>query len=120
MSNLPANRLPSCGIGKSVTRKTITGQDFTYTVEDAVGFEVGKINRKFICLQRIQHTAPKKRIEYRFAYYMIGVKDGAKGRWVFGQFALMLAPSELKRLLYMAVAKWPDFSKLLPKLSDKG
>jgi hypothetical protein len=107
---------PNFGVGKRSTRKNINGDEFTFVVEDAVGFEVGSVNQKYICLQKIQHLAPKKRVEYRFAYYMIGVKEGAKGRWVFGQYALMIAPSQLKKLLQLAVKKWPEFTELMPKL----
>ncbi|WHZ11973.1 MAG: hypothetical protein OJF60_002413 [Burkholderiaceae bacterium] len=105
---------PNFGIGKTSTRKNIRGAPFTFKVEDAVGFQVGKEHKKYICLQRLKHLTPKERIEYRFAYYMVGVKEGAKGRWVFGQYALMIGPKQLQRLLLMAVKKWPDFSELIP------
>jgi hypothetical protein len=113
MPDLPAE-LPDCGVGKLRTRKNIKGQPFTFFVEDFVGFP-SKDGRKFICLQKIQHTAPRPAREYRFAYYMVGEKPGAKGRWVFGQFALLLGEAELKKLLKLATKKWSDFAnKVLP------
>ncbi len=112
MPSLPTD-LPDCGVGKLRTRRNINGAPFSFKVEDFVGFPTMD-GKKFICLQKIQHTAPKPASEYRFAYYMVGVKPGAKGRWVFGQFALLLSEPELKRLLRMAAKKWPDFSKVLP------
>ena len=49
-------------------------------------------------------------MEYRFAYYMLGVKPGAKGRWVFGQYAPMIPATELKKLLAAARARaWDGF-----------
>jgi hypothetical protein len=110
---------PRFGVGSRSTRKNINGEEFTFSVEDAVGFEVGTINKKYICLQKLRHEKPKKRIEYRFAYYMIGVKPGGHGRWVFGQYALMIEPNQLKKLLKMAAKKWPDFANLLPKISHE-
>ena len=110
---------PKFGVGRRSTRKNIHGEEFTFLVEDAVGFKVGKLNKKYICLQKICHEKPKKRLEYRFAYYMIGVKQGAFNRWVFGQYALMIEPNQLERLLKMASKKWPDFAKLLPRFSNE-
>jgi hypothetical protein len=54
---------------------------------------------KLICLQRIQFESDGH-IEYRFTYYMVGVKAGrTKDKWVFGQYSLVIPAKELKWLL---------------------
>jgi len=63
-------------------------------------------------IRRIQSTCPTKLIvfqklvveeqnapEFRLGYYMIGVKAGARGRWVWGQFCLMIPATDLETIL---------------------
>ena len=103
---------PTFGIdGRAKRLKDIRDEPVEYVVEDAVAVQQGR--EKWLCLQRIRHTIPRRRLEYRFAYYMLGVKPGAAGRWVFGQYAMMVPPSHLKRLLAMASRQWPDFRALM-------
>jgi hypothetical protein len=66
-------------------------------------------NEKRIYLQKILHD--DKRLEYRFTYYMRGVKPGkTKGRWVFGQYSMMIPRRELSFLLKRArEERWPGF-----------
>ncbi len=72
-------------------------------VMDEVYVRAGK--GKVIFLQKLKWEHRKRLVEYRFTYYMIGVKPGAKGRWVFGQYSLIITPSQLKLLLSKASAK---------------
>ena len=103
---------PTCGVDGKVRRiKDIRGVPMTFEVGGAVSVKQG--NGKWLCLQRLQHLEPKRRVEYRFAYYMKGVKAGAEGRWVFGQYAMMIPPKLLKSLLTKAASEWPDFATLL-------
>jgi len=39
------------------------------------------------------------RIEFRFGYYMIGMKPKARGRWVWGQFCLLIPQEDLMVIL---------------------
>jgi hypothetical protein len=66
-------------------------------------------NGKHIYLQKFRFEKDQ-RIEYRFTYYMIGFKAGARGRWVFGQYSVFIPPEDLKWLLKEARARnWPGF-----------
>jgi hypothetical protein len=65
-------------------------------------------DEKRIYLQQIRHD--DKRVEYRFTYYMRGVKPGSKDKWVFGQYSMMIPQRELAYLLKQAKAKgWAGF-----------
>jgi hypothetical protein len=62
---------------------------------------VEKGTRKLICFQKIRFEDSGK-LEYRFTYYMLGLKPGAKGRWVFGQYSLLIPAAILSKLLQEA------------------
>jgi hypothetical protein len=95
-------------IGKVRNIKSINGEPLQYVVEDEIAIKQG--SGKLIYLQKIKHTKPVTKVEYRFCYYMIGVKEGAKGRWVFGQYALMIPTPALKKLVSSAREKgWDIF-----------
>lgn len=79
----------------------------TFVIEDEIVCKqrVKERNtRKRICLQKIRFE-DNQRVEYRFCYYMLGLKPGAKGRWVFGQYALMIPAKNLAYLLAEARKK---------------
>ncbi len=62
--------------------------------------------KKLICFQRIRFE-DNSEVQYRFTYYMKGVKPGAKGQWVFGQYSLMIPAKQLAFLLDQArKRKW--------------
>jgi hypothetical protein len=95
-------------IGKIRNIKSINGSPVQFYVADEIVIKQG--DDKLIYLQKIQHTKPKPRIEYRFCYYMIGVKEAKKGTWVFGQYALMIPEKHLKKLITLAREKgWSVF-----------
>jgi len=61
---------------------------------------------KLITFQKLR-LEEENRIEFRLGYYMIGVKLGAKGRWVWGQYALMIPEKDFKVILKEAQKrKW--------------
>jgi hypothetical protein len=65
-----------------------------------------KGTRKIICFQQIKWKTG--RIQYRFTYYMLGMKKGARGRWVFGQYSILIPAKQLCHLLEEARRrKWP-------------
>jgi hypothetical protein len=66
-----------------------------------------KSTRKLIYFQQIEFEDTRK-IEYRFTYYMVGLKPGARGPWVFGQYSLLIPAEHLSCLLAEARRRgWP-------------
>jgi hypothetical protein len=106
MKNTPP--IPN-SIGKRRSITVITGAKRYFTIEDEVSCEQPvpeKETRKQIYLQKARFEDTGE-IQYRFTYYMIGVKPGAKGRWVFGQYALFIPSEHLTCLLQEArKRKW--------------
>ncbi|MFZ5637770.1 MAG: hypothetical protein ACOY82_14410 [Pseudomonadota bacterium] len=83
-------------IGKRRTFTSITGEKVHLTVRDEIVVPHG--DGKLAYFQQFQFEEDG-RIEYRLTYYMIGHKPGRRGRWVFGQYSLMLPAEELSQLL---------------------
>jgi len=78
-----------------------------FTVADEIvraQHTVGEKSRKLIYFQKIVFENGRH-VEYRFTYYMLGVKPKAKGRWVFGQYSLLLPAKHLRSLLVAARAR---------------
>ena len=91
-------------IGRVRKIKSINGDDVTFTIVDEIILPQG--SGKLIYFQKLQHD-PGKRLEYRLCYYMLGVKEARKGKWVFGQYALMIDAKDLKKVLQEAKKrKW--------------
>jgi hypothetical protein len=88
-------------IGKRRRITTITGRKIYLAVTDEIVIPQGP--RKLIYFQKLQFEEDR-RIEYRFAYYMLGHKPSRRGRWVFGQYCLMIPRRELTLLLKKARA----------------
>lgn len=85
----------------------IDGRRQSFTVVDEIVREqevVDRGSRKLIYFQKLQFEGTG-RTEYRFTYYMLGVKPGARGRWVFGQYSLMIPVEHLSKLLAEARAR---------------
>jgi hypothetical protein len=99
-------------VGKKLrTWKAIDGTPVPVTITGEIKLEQGvAAHKKLICLQQI-HFETDDHIEYRFTYYMIGVKPGkTKGRWVFGQYSLVIPADDLKLVLAEARnRKWEGF-----------
>ncbi|SHH16000.1 hypothetical protein SAMN04488068_2750 [Hydrocarboniphaga daqingensis] len=88
--------------GKRRVIKSISGEKVAFHVEDeiVIPFGLGKL----IYFQKMKWEADQ-RTEYRFTYYMSGHKPGRKGKWVFGQYSLMIPAKELSMLLAEAKAR---------------
>jgi len=103
---------PPSAIGKRGRIHAIDGAIRHFRILDEVTHEqipVENGTRKMIHLQKIQYEVTG-RIEYRFTYFMLGLKPGAKGKWVFGQYSLFVPPRDLSILLRKARAKgWKGF-----------
>lgn len=92
-------------VGARRMLKNIDGESVCFTIKDEISLRSG--DRKAIYFQMSEYEKAGS-IEYRFCYYMIGVRSGRKGKWVFGQYALLLEANELSFLLAMARdKKWP-------------
>jgi len=98
MTNLP--KRPN-NIGKRRRIKTIWGEPRHIVIEDEILRKQSNAPHKLIAFQRIR-IEEVNRIEYRFGYYMIGVKSGAKGRWVWGQYCLLIPEKDLKVIMKRA------------------
>ncbi len=91
-------------IGKRRRITTIWGTKRHMVIEDEILHKQHNAPHKLISFQRIR-LEEEDRIEYRLGYYMIGVKPGAKGRWVWGQFCLLIPEKDLKAVLRKAERK---------------
>jgi len=95
---LPANT------GKIRKIKTIDGQIRHFKIEDEIIQPQIGSDRKIIVLQKMRYLEQNE-IEFRFVYYMIGLKAGARGRWVWGQLCLLIPQQDLLLLLKEAKRK---------------
>jgi len=97
-------------VGNTGKLKDIRGKVHTFRIVGEVScWQRNAPDEKRIYLQKIIHD--DGRLEYRFTYYMRGVKPGKrKGTWVFGQYSMMIPRRELALLLKKArVLGWPSF-----------
>ena len=63
---------------------------------------------KLIYFQQLRFEEDR-RVEYRLTYYMLGHKPARKGKWVFGQYSLMIPAEHLSAVLKEARSRgWPD------------
>lgn len=88
-------------VGRRTKWKSIRGELREVTI-------VGEIRRiqsnnphKVICLQqlRFDHTGE---VEFRLGYYMIGVKPRMRGRWTWGQFAVLIPARDFTWIIRQA------------------
>lgn len=93
-------------IGKRRKISTILGTKRYIIIEDEILVIQSNAPHKLITFQKLR-LEEENRIEFRLGYYMIGVKTGAKGRWVWGQYALMIPEKDFKVILKEArKRKW--------------
>jgi hypothetical protein len=95
-------------IGKRRTLTAIDGRKIAMVVEDEIHREqASSRNGKLIYFQKLRFEEDG-RLEYRFTYYMLGLKSGARGRWVFGQYSLLIPAEDLAWFLSEARKRgWP-------------
>ena len=92
-------------IGKRRVITLIDGRKDALTVTDEI--IVPQEDFKLIYFQKLQFESDG-RSEYRFTYYMRGVKPARKGKWVFGQYSLMAPEREVSLMLSEARLRgWP-------------
>jgi hypothetical protein len=93
-----------CNIGKKRPIKTIDGRILHWKIEEEIVRRQSRTNGKLIVFQKMR-CLEDNRIEFRFGYYMIGLKPKAKGRWVWGQFCLFIPKEDLVVLIQEAKRK---------------
>jgi hypothetical protein len=76
-------------IGKIRRIRAIDGQIRHFRIEDEIIRKQSNSKRKIIVLQKMRFVE-EDRIEFRFGYYMIGIKQRSRGKWVWGQFCLLI------------------------------
>jgi hypothetical protein len=96
---LPANwpELPN-NLGKTRTIPAIDGRMRHFLIEDEIIHRQSNSERKIIVFQKMRFIE-ENRVEFRFGYYMIGLKPKARGRWVWGQFCLLIPQEDLMLIL---------------------
>jgi hypothetical protein len=97
-------------VGERRVFKAIDGRKVHRTIKDEIiRRQETSRHEKLIYLQKMWYEE-ERRVEYRFTYFMRGFKKGARGRWVFGQYSLLIPPEDLKWLLGEARRRrWPGF-----------
>jgi len=92
--------------GKRKRITNIHGEPRHLIIHDEIRRTQSSYPNKLIVFQKLEIEEDKV-IEYRLGYYMIGVKPGARGRWVWGQFCLLIPEEDLMAILAEARAlKW--------------
>jgi hypothetical protein len=88
-------------IGKNIDFPNIHGETVYRKIEDEIKILQSTEQKKLIVLQKIRYEEDNH-IEFRFGYYRIGVKGRTRGRWVWGQSALIIPKADLRSLLKKA------------------
>ena len=103
----PAPPPPNNIDGRRRPLNTIDGGRRYFTVVDEIVREQPvpeKGTQKLIYFQKIQFEDDPA-IQYRLGYYMLGLKAGARGRWVWGQYSLLIPSEHLGSILREARAR---------------
>ena len=93
-----------CNIGKIGKRVDINGVTMKFEIVDEIIRPQSDNPEKLIYLQKLKIN-DEGEVEYRLAYYIIGKKPRMLGKWVFGQYATMMKPSDLKFIVKEAYAR---------------
>ncbi len=100
-----------CNIGKTKSIPTIDGRVRHLKIEDEIIRLQSNSNKKIIVFQKMRFLE-EDRIEFRFGYYMIGFKPKRRGKWVWGQFCLLIPQEDLMALMQEAKKrKWFSTNK---------
>ncbi len=95
---------PPNNIGKRRLIKTQRGKVRHFIIEDEIIQPQHNSQHKLIAFQKMYYEE-ERRHEFRFGYYMIGIKGKATGKWVWGQYCLFLPKKDLVNILKMANRK---------------
>ena len=83
---------------------TIDGDLIHFTIVDEIIHRQLDNEEKAIYLQKL-HFEESGETELRFCYWMIGHKPKMKGKWTYGQSALMIKKKDLNIILLKAKKK---------------
>lgn len=105
-------------VGKTRRIPAIDGSIRHFKIEDEIIRWQSGNDRKIIVLQKMRNVE-EDRLEFRFGYYMIGLRPRARGRWVWGQFCLLIPELDLMALLREARRRswfrsWPESRRNRP------
>lgn len=95
--------LPS-NIGKVKTIETIHGKPRRIKVLDEIRHTQSSNPDKAFYLQRLR-LENEGREEFRFGYYIIGVKPRMRGKWAWGQSAPMVPAEDFQAVIREAAAR---------------
>jgi hypothetical protein len=95
---------PPHNIGKRRMIKTQKGKERHFIIEDEIIQPQLNAPHKLIVFQKM-YCEEEKRHEFRFGYYMIGIKGKPKGKWVWGQYCLFMPQKDLLEILKKAKKK---------------
>ena len=102
----PAGELPSLPrsrIGTISRRKKVDGSPLVFRVDEDDVFAASSNSRKAYLLQKVRVDDGEGFVqghdEYRIAYYMIGHRPRARGKWAFGQYAPMMTLADVTAIL---------------------
>jgi hypothetical protein len=95
---------PPNNIGKRRLIKTQRGVVRHLVIEDEITQPQTNAPHKLIVFQKMYHEE-EDRYEFRLGYYMIGVKGKPKGRWVWGQYCLLIPQADLLSIINRAKRK---------------
>ena len=96
--------LPVSRVNAVTSRKRIDGSPLIFKIIDQEVFIAPSNRLKAYLLQEIEMddgdgTFRQTHREYRIAYYMVGHKGRARGRWAFGQYAPIMTADDLSAIL---------------------
>lgn len=85
-------------IGKRRLIKSQKGIPRHFRIEDEITQQQYNAPHKLIVFQKA-YLEEDKRYEFRFGYYMVGIKGKATGKWVWGQYCLFIPQRDLLDIL---------------------
>lgn len=100
-NNLP--QLPG-NVGKRRSIRSQKGALRHFIIKDEIVRPQSNAPHKLIVFQKV-YLEEEGRYEFRFGYYMIGVKGKSKGRWVWGQYCLFIPRQDLLKVFNEARKK---------------
>ena len=93
-------------VGKTRRINGIDGRIRHFRIDDEMIRPQSNSDRKVIVFQKVTFLEENE-TEFRLGYYMIGMKPRARGRWVRGQFCLLIPEEDLLFLMKEAQRrKW--------------
>ncbi|MEI6152739.1 MAG: hypothetical protein WCQ90_01475 [Deltaproteobacteria bacterium] len=85
-------------IGKKRSLESQKGIQRHIVIKDEISRHQSNAPHKLIVFQKV-YLEEEERYEFRFGYYMIGVKGRTTGKWVWGQYCLFVPEQDLVEIL---------------------